>query len=173
METWDFDEATKLYRKAIPEAGKREAMLYIYGIANALRAEQPDKFACPPLALENISWQSMMICAMFEAVVAGVVWAIFPPAYPLAASLFFAGNFLLGMWLCALPRVKGLWKRLILLAPGLLLLIVTQVVLQPAGSSWGSIGPLILAFFLGVLLVFCGLAGEAGRALRKKLRSRR
>lgn len=71
------------------------------------------------------------------------------------------------------PRVKGLWKRLILLAPGLLLLIVTQVVLQPAGSSWGSIGPLILAFFLGVLLVFCGLAGEAGRALRKKLRSRR
>jgi tRNA A-37 threonylcarbamoyl transferase component Bud32 len=64
----------------------------------------------------------------------------------------------------AFTRVKRPWKRMLLLVPALYVIIVLS-------EAMDIFELYLCGYCFGVLLMFSGLAGEAGRALRKKLSS--
>ena len=108
-----------------------------------------------------------------QAVVLGVVWFITPPNYPDAAVAIFAYSFLFGAALQPLSRMSGMWKRLLLAVPLLLLVVGSEAILRStAEDSWRTVWPYVLGFFAGAVATFSGLAGEADRAMRKKLGSK-
>jgi tRNA A-37 threonylcarbamoyl transferase component Bud32 len=167
MERWDQGAAIKVYRDAGLE--KIEAMVIVMNLAKTLRAEQPEKFSYPSLSLSSISWRGMLICALIEAFVLAVVCTRYPPSYPIAAVLLFAYSFLFGVGIMAFTRVKGIAKRIMLLAPGFLVMLVSEIVLRSLPGQWRTLEPYVIGGFFGTALMAVGLAGEAGRALRKKL----
>lgn len=92
-------------------------MLVIMNIGRKLRAEQPDKFAYPPVSPANLAWKGMLICLLIEASLLTIAWYVNPPAYPIASVLLFAYSFLFGAGYVALWRVKGFGKKVSCLAP--------------------------------------------------------
>jgi hypothetical protein len=218
MEIGDQKGALKIYRNALPNFKQREAILMVMNLRNTLRAEQPEKFAYPPLTLANISWRSMFVCALIQAAVLGEVWWYNRPfSDPASTALLFTFGFLFGLATVAFTRVPGLWQRTLLLMPFLLDVVVGQALLHSPGWKWQIAAGLVLStgilaltrvqrpwqrvlllvvvlfmammceatsrpegartafglylvgYAFGALLMVCGLAGEAGRAMRKKL----
>jgi tRNA A-37 threonylcarbamoyl transferase component Bud32 len=218
LQTWDQQAALKAYREALPGFKKRDAYWFVVKLQTELRAEEPEKYAYPPLSLENISWRGIVICALIETAVLGyVLWYNHPLSNPGSTVLFFTYGFLFGVATLIVTRVKSLLATALLLAPPVFTVIVSQAVLQAPGWQWRIAASVILgmgvlafahvkrpwlkplfmalAFFFviiceavwqsegtvptlwlyfggyvfGALLMACGLAGEAGRALRKKL----
>jgi hypothetical protein len=167
METWDQQAAMKVYRDA--GLAKADAMLIVMNLGKKLQAEQPDKFALPPLSPANLSRNGMLICILIEAGVIAVLWHFNRPSYPFAAVLVFAYSFLFGTACMAFTRVKGIGKRFLLIVPGLLVMLVSEIALHPIAEQWRTFSPYMLGFFSGIMLMACGLAGEVGRAMRKKL----
>ena len=167
MEKWDQQAAIKIYRDA--GLTHRDAMLAAMNIGRKLQAEEPDRFAYPPLSPANLAWKGMSICLLIEAIVLAVVWHVNPPSYPIAAVLLFIYSYLIGVGCMAFLRVKGFGKRVLLLAPGLLIMLVSEMALHSLAGPWRTFLPYVLGYFSGIALMGCGLAGEAGRAMRKKL----
>jgi serine/threonine protein kinase len=165
----DWDAACKLYRQMMPETRRGAEYLYVNSVNSLLRAQDPAKYAWPPLALSNLHRTGMLSCALVEAVLLVAAWLIWPPAYPVAAVLLFASSFLLGVGMMACLRLRGWGKRLQWLLPGMLVMVLSEALLHPMAGSWRTWPPYVLGYFCGVFLMGCGLVGEAGRALRKKL----
>jgi hypothetical protein len=171
----DWHTARKLYREAVPDASWLEAGGYLLYLCNELRAQHPDKFAFPPLALANMNWKGALICAVIEAVVLGIVWYVNPPSNPIATVLWFACSFCCGMGTLACLRLSttglAVKKRvlLLLLAWALFIMVLSPVI-------WGTRELYLsggLGFFCGIALMLCGLYGEVATARRKQLASRR
>jgi hypothetical protein len=70
----------------------------------------------------------MGICALIEGGIFGVVWFVEPPAHPVSAVSQFACSILFGMGVVACTGVKGFWKRLLLLAPALAVMILSEAI---------------------------------------------
>ncbi len=169
VEAGDWAFARKLYREAIPGARKAAGLVYLHGLIEALRAQDPAKYAWPPLALGNLHWTGLLFCALVEAVVLAAVWILWPPHYPLAVVLLFDYSFLFGLAIMSWLRVQGWSRRLLWLVPGLLVMAVSEAMLSTVSGPWRSPEPYLFGYFFGIFLMGSGLAGEAGRALRKKL----
>jgi tRNA A-37 threonylcarbamoyl transferase component Bud32 len=171
VETGDWDAAKELYRQALPEARRGADIVYLFALVGSLRAENPGKYAWPPLALANLHWRGMLICAVVEVVILGAAWILWPPVHPVAALLQIASSFLLGVAIAAVGRVQGRWKKLLWLVPGVLAITGSEAVVRTIADSSSARGPYIIGIFCGAMLMGCGLSGEAGRALQKKLRA--
>ena len=218
METWDQQAALKIYRDALPDFKKPDALLLVMNLQKVLRAEDPEKYAWPPLSPANLSWRGMFVCALIEAaVLGGLWWYNRPVSEPGSSALVFSYGLLFGLATVAFTRVKGLRQRALLLVPFLLAVVVGQVLLRSPGWPWQIAASLLLAagvlaltgvklpwqrvlllilvlfgalvceasshpegaraafglyltgYSFGALLMVCGLAGEVGRAMRKKL----
>jgi hypothetical protein len=169
VETGEWKAARALYRQTLPEAPTGEEYVYVLRLVESLRKENPSKYAWPPLEVGNMNFRGMLTCALVEAVVLGAKWLLWPPAYPVAAILLFAYSFLFGVGLTALRRTQGWWKRLLWLVPALVVMVISEAVLHTMAGSWRTSALYVAGFFCGVILMGCGLAGEAGRALQKKL----
>ena len=99
----------------------------------------------------------MLICALIEAVILGVLWSVMPPSYPASAVSQFAYSFLFGMGLMAGLRVKGFWKRMLLLVPALAVMILSEAIVPLlAEASSHSIWSYFFGFFFGIFLMICG-----------------
>ena len=74
------------------------------------RAEDPEKYAWPPLSPANISWRSMFVCALIEAAVLGELWWYNRPCpSPARPRLVFSYGLLFGLATVAFKlRLKGL-----------------------------------------------------------------
>jgi hypothetical protein len=110
-----------------------------------------------------------LVCVLIEASLLAVAWHVNPPTYPIAAVLLFAYSFLFGAGCMAFFRVKGFGRRVSLLAPGLLVMLASEIALHSVAGPWRSVAPYIAGFLSGIALTAFGLAGEVGRAMRKKL----
>jgi tRNA A-37 threonylcarbamoyl transferase component Bud32 len=179
MEKWDQEAAIQTYRDA--GLAKRDAMAVVMKLGKRMRAERPDRFAYPPLSLSNMSWKGIFFCALIEAALFAVVWYRDPPSQPIAAVLPFAYCFLFGTGIMAFTRVKGFGTRILLLAPGAVVMLASEIALRSLqgqlhtselymlGHFFGTFELYVLGFIFGMALMASGLVGEAGRALRKKL----
>ena len=146
-----------------------EEYVYVLRLWEWLLAQNPGKFVPPPLSLANLSWKALLQCALIEALIVGVVWFVEPPSYPTAVVALFTYSMLFGMAQAAFARVKGWWKRLLLLVPALLVMVVSEIMLRSTEGSWRTVGPYFFGWTCGLVLMASGLAGEVGRGLRKKL----
>ena len=123
----------------------------------SLLAKHPDKFVLPPFSLATLNWYSLLRLALIEAVCLGVLWYAMPPSHPASAVSQFAYSFLFGMGLTACLRVKGFWKRLLLLIPALALMILSEAIVpRLAEASSHSPGPYLYGFLFGILLMLFG-----------------
>jgi hypothetical protein len=153
LEDHDWTAAINRYREVVPDAGLGEAKQYVVRLFFTLRAQYPDKFATPPLSLASLNWNAILICAAIEAVFLGVLWFAMPPSHPASAISQFVYSLLFGIGVIAGMRVKGLWK-LLLLAPAVAVMILSEVIVpRLAEASSHSIGPYLLGFLFGPLLM--------------------
>jgi tRNA A-37 threonylcarbamoyl transferase component Bud32 len=154
MEDFDVPAAITLYRAAVPDAGFLEANQYVVRLAESQRALHPGKFVPPPPSLSRLNWRALLICAVLEAVAIAVWWVISTPAHPgwVAAELTCA--FLFGAGLLACGRVKGFWKRFLLVAPaivGMILCVVIRWYSDRASSQSAAVA--LVGFFGGFFLM--------------------
>ena len=176
LEGFDLPAAIEHYREAAPEAGWAEARRQVIGLFHSLRAQDPDKFVPPPLSLATLNWKTLGIRALTATVILGVLWYLTPPSSPVSAVSQFAYSFLFGMGWMAFTSVKGFWKRMLLLAPALLVMILSEAIVpRLAESSSHSPGPYLFGFFFGSALMASGfnpLVLEEARS-RRRMRGRR
>jgi hypothetical protein len=166
-EDHDLPAAVKRYREAAPDAGLAEAEEYVIRLFNSLRAKHPDKFVPPPLSQATLNWKVMEQFAEIEAVVLGVLWYAMPPSHPASAIAQFAYSFLFGIGLIAGLRVKGFWKRMLLLIPGLALMILSEAVVSRLAEAWShSPGPYLGGFLFGILLMVSGFDPRTPEGLK-------
>ena len=166
LEDFDWPAAFKCFREAAPDASLAEAKAAVFCFFCALRAQYPDKFV-PPLSLATLNWPMMLRFALIEGVVLVVLWFLTRPSHPASAIAQFAYSFLLGMGLIACLRVKGFWKRLLLLLPALAVMILGETIVpRLAGASTHTAGPYLCGFFGGIILM-----GSGFNPLPRSLRS--
>jgi hypothetical protein len=80
-----------------------------------------------------------------------------PPADPTAFVSKFAYSFLFGMGMMAGGRVRGFWKRMLLLAPALAALMIGEAIVpHVAGSRSFSTGAYICGVVCGIVLMISG-----------------
>ena len=156
LEEDDWVAAVKRYREAVPDASFTEPVQYVACLRESLRTQYPDKFAQPPLSLAALNWKSMGSVALTFAAFLGVLWFLEPPSYPAAAVSLFAYSFLFGMAAKAVTRVKGLWQRLLVWVPALLVMVSSEAMLRSTEGSWRTMGPYLFGFVFGVYLMVCG-----------------
>jgi tRNA A-37 threonylcarbamoyl transferase component Bud32 len=153
----DLVAAVRHFRNAVPDASNAEVAYYVSRLNVMLRAKHPEKFAPPPFSLTTLNWKVMGYCAFAVSVVLGVWWLVKPPVQPASFFPRFAYSLLFGMGLMAFVRVKGLWKRILLLVPGLVALLVSETLVSNlAGVSSWSIVPYLSGLFFGALLMASG-----------------
>ena len=105
-----------------------------------------------------------MLCATFEAVILAVLWYVMPPSHPASAVSQFAYSFLLGLGLIAGLRVKGLWKKLLLLVPALAAMILCETIMPRLAEALPhSPGPYMCGIFFGILLMASGFNPVLGK----------
>ena len=167
-EEYDLTAATQRYREAAPQASLAEAKQYVLHLFLSLRRQHPEKFAPPPLSLATMNWKGIGICVAIEAIALIELWFRYAtPSHSLSTVSQFAYSFLLGMGLIAGLRVKGYWKRLLLLIPALVVMIVSETIVHRlAEASSHSPGPCLCGFFFGMVLMMSGL--RSLRSLRRK-----
>jgi serine/threonine protein kinase len=154
LEDHDWHGAIERCRQAVPDASLKEARRHVLALWMAFRAQQPDMFAPPPLSLAALNPNTMLICALIESIILGVLWFVMPPSYPASAVSQFAYSFLFGIGLIAGLRVKGLWRRLLLLAPSLVVMILSETIVpRLTEASSHSMGPYLCGVFFGILLM--------------------
>jgi hypothetical protein len=164
LEAHSFAAAVERYREAVPEAGVPEARQYVIRLFGTLRAEEPEKFAPPPLSLATLNGNAVLICAAIEAAVLAVLWLTMPPARPASAVSQFAYSLLFGMGLMAVGRVKGS-RKVLLLAPSLVVMILSEMIVpRLAGSSSHSIAVYVCGFFFGIFLTVSAFTPRRRRA---------
>jgi tRNA A-37 threonylcarbamoyl transferase component Bud32 len=154
----DFRTAAEYYRDARPDASKLEAQQYVIRLYHSLRAENPDKFTLPPLSSIILNRNAMIICALIEGVILGMVmWYYEPPSHPILAVAQFIYSFLFGMALMAFPRENRLWKRMMLLIPALAVMVFGEAILpQMVKESSHSVGAYLFGFFFGMFMMISG-----------------
>jgi hypothetical protein len=93
-----------------------------------------------------------------------------PPSYPASAVSPFAYGILFGMGVIAGTRVRGFWKRMLLLVPALAAMILSEAIVpRLAGASSHSMESYAYGFFFGVfLMVPPASCGGAGRAFQSR-----
>jgi len=156
-EDCDLTAAIRRYRDVVPESGLAEAKQYVTHLFNASRARHPGKFVPPPLSLATLNWYSMLRLALIQAVTLGVVWYALSPSHPVSAFSQFLYSFLFGMGLIAGLRVKGFWKRLLLLTPALALMILSEAIMPHLTEASSHLPWLyLIGFVFGIALMFSG-----------------
>jgi hypothetical protein len=86
-----------------------------------------------------------------------MVVVVMPPSYPASAVSPFAYGFLFGMGVIACTGVKGSWKRMLLLAPALAAMILSETMVpRLAEASSHSVGSYLCGFFSGIFLMGSG-----------------
>jgi tRNA A-37 threonylcarbamoyl transferase component Bud32 len=158
MEDWDVVAAIKRYREAVPDAGLAEAREYALRLAESQRARHPGKFVPPPpLSLARLNWNAMLICAVIEAVILGLLWAIMPPSHPAWFAAEFACGFLFALGLMAGLRVKGFWKLMLLMVPATVVMASgIAIMTYSAAASARSAAAYVFVFFFGLFLMVLG-----------------
>jgi tRNA A-37 threonylcarbamoyl transferase component Bud32 len=155
LEDRDWQAAIKRYREVVPEADAAEAKRYVGGLFASLLAQH--KLVPTPLSFATLNWKVMGICTLIEAAILGVLWLAMPPFHPASAVSQFAYSLLFGIGLTAGGRVKGLWKRMLLLLPALAAMVLSETIVpRLAGASFHSIGPYLYGLFSGIFLVISG-----------------
>jgi predicted Ser/Thr protein kinase len=158
LEDDDWRTAHERYREAVPQAGWAERFQYLTDLGKSLQAQHPGKFVPPSLSLATVNWKAMGIGVLIEAVILGVVWFAEPPAHPVSAVSQFACTFLFGMASMAFMRVQGFWKRILLFAPALVVLILGEALVpllveESSHSFWSY----FFGFMCGRFLMDSGL----------------
>lgn len=169
MEDFDVVTAIKRYREAIPDANMLEAREYALRLADSLRAQHPGKYVLPPLSLDTLNWNLMLICVVIEAVVFGMFWMMMPPDHPVAFVMQFAVSFLFGAGLMAGMRVRGFWKRMLLLLPALIVMVVSETMIVPhlADAPSRSAATYMAGLLFGILMMTSGFTRKRRRVLAK------
>jgi tRNA A-37 threonylcarbamoyl transferase component Bud32 len=157
MEDFDLSRAVKLYRTAVPDASLAEASQYALRLAESQRALHPGKFVPPQLTLASMNWNAMLICAVIEAIIIGVWWAIKQPSHPAWFAAEFACALLLIMGVMAIGRVKGFWMRLLFWVPALVATFLCEAILSAwTDGSARSVAAYLFGFVCGFLLMVSG-----------------
>jgi len=158
LEDDDWRTAHERYSEAVPQAGWAERFQYLTDLGKSLQAQHPGKFVPPSLSLATVNWKAMGIGVLIEAVILGVVWFAEPPAHPVSAVSQFACTFLIGMASMAFMRVQGFWKRILLFAPALVVLILGEALVPLlVEESSHSFWPYFFGFMCGRHLMDSGL----------------
>ncbi len=118
----------------------------------------------PDWSLAKLNVKAMLICGIIEAAVFGVWWVVNSPAYPGWIAAEFGCTFLFGMAVLACARVKGFWRRALLLVAPLPAMIVCEVLrFSSADASKGWAVP-VISFFGGFCLMVTAFTARRQRS---------
>jgi tRNA A-37 threonylcarbamoyl transferase component Bud32 len=149
----DTPSAIKAYREAAPDASLEEANQYVARLSSSWPPVEP------PLSLTTLNWKALLECALFQTVFLGLWWTVTPQSPSFSNSVRFACSFLFGMSVLACLSVKGPWKRLLLLAPAIALLILSEIAVpRLAQASSRSVLPYFCGVFFGFWLMFAAFS---------------
>ncbi len=153
MEDYHVIDAIKHYRRAVPDAGLTEASEYVHRLAASLRAQYAGKFTTHPLSSAFFDWKAVGKCVLIGSVILGALWFVRPPSHPASAVSQFTYSLLFVVGTIAGLIVKGYWK-LLLLAPSLVVMILSETVLPRLTESPShSIGPYLCGVCFGMFLM--------------------
>ena len=132
--------------------------MYVVRLAESLRAQHPGKFLPPPpMSLARLNWKAMLICAVIEAVILGLLWAVMLPPHPAWFAAEIACGFLSALGLTAGLRVKGFWKLMLLMVPTTVVMVSGMaIVTYSAAVSTESAAACVFVFFFGLFLMVSG-----------------
>jgi serine/threonine protein kinase len=153
---YDLTSAIKRYREIVPDARQAEAKRRVMRIFYSLRAENPGRFLPPPLSLATLRWRNLLLVALIEVILLGLLWFMAPPAHLASAALQFAFSLLCGMlivlgWQVGL-RVKGVRKWLVHLGFAITFLSLWVAASSETSSSF-QMGPIMCGYFCGCFLM--------------------
>jgi hypothetical protein len=149
----NWPAAIERFREGAPNASQAEASQYVLRLFFSLPAKYPEMFV-QPVSLATLNWIALLKCALFETVILCLLWYVMPPSHPLSAVSEFAYSVLFGMAARACLSVKGLWKRLLLWAPALAAMILSEIIVpRLAEASSHSVGPYLCGVSFGFLLM--------------------
>jgi tRNA A-37 threonylcarbamoyl transferase component Bud32 len=164
---FDYLQAIRLYRQTVPDAGLLEAREFVLRLADTLRAQDPVKFALPPLSLATLNWQAILICAVIEAVVFALLWVLMPSPAPLAFAYDFTTGLLFGMGMIAGLRMKGFWKRMLLLAPALAMMVSRSLFVPSVTDVFDATRGFLPGIPFGVCLMVSGFTRRRRQSVQK------
>ena len=143
------------YNRPVSEPGST-VLLFTYGFLFGLATVAFTR-------MKDLRQQTLLLAPFLLAVVVGQA-LLQSPGWPwqIVASLLLAAGVL------ALTRVKGHSKRVLPLILVLFVALICEATSRPDAART-VFGFYLTGYAFGALLMGCGLAGEAGRALRKKL----
>lgn len=154
MEDYDLLAAVKSYRAAVPEASLAEASDYAIRLAESLRGQHPGKFVPRRLTLTDLNWTRMALALAIGVVLLGLWWALLPPAEPAPFLWNVAASFLLGAGMMAGARVKGFWRRMLLLVPAIVAMTLAETIAPWAGPR--DMMPFYFGIMFGVATMTSG-----------------
>jgi len=170
-------EAIRIYRKAVPDAGRAEAGRFVGQLALKVEADDPERYAANQPKPWQINWRAVGICLVIEAIVVLAIWSVTEPLPLGLIALDFFGGWLFAL-ACIAPgtriapgmRFKKNWThRLIIFSPvacfGLMIPVIgREFVLEPNASYSMFDWPFIAGIFCSVYLV--ASAFSRGRRVR-------
>ncbi len=113
-------------------------------------------------------WPRMLLLTPFLLTVLVSQAMLEPPVW----RMRIAYCILLGVGAVAFTRLKRPWQRILLVFLGYFVIVFMMLLCESVshpGEPWPTFGLYFVGYGFGALLIACGLAGEAGRALRRKL----
>jgi len=156
VEQMNFAGALKLYRRAVPEAGRLEANDYAMRIADEFRRKEPERYKS---AFNRPWWdvnlQPMLIVAVIEIALGVVLWFAFTPAEPGPAAWSIFTGLLYGIAVVISSRLRGFRKKFLLFFSAMMLTMLAGEYF--VGARPHSQMPLVLAgIAAGVCLMRAG-----------------
>jgi tRNA A-37 threonylcarbamoyl transferase component Bud32 len=158
MEDFDLAAAIKKYRDAVPDATLAEASNYAVRLAESLRAAHPGKYVPQQLSLRALNGKAMLICSVVEGIGLGIMWLTMPFDDCVVWTLRGVGAYLIGAGIMAGARVKGFWRRMLLLVPGLAALAISDAIVRHLTSDSPPHGaaPYVIGAVFGAFLMISG-----------------
>ena len=150
--------AIRIYRKAVPDAGREDAKRFVGRLALKVEAEDPKRYRANQPTLSEINWRAVGICLVIEAIVVLAIWSTMelPPLGLIATGL--VGGLLYVVIMIARARSKKNSRRRLVIgligACGMMITIFAPVFFMESNASQLPFSWPWTAGFLGGVLPF-------------------
>lgn len=162
----DAPQAIRIYRKAVPEASLAEARDYVNQLMADIQSKEPGKLMPPRFSLRTLNWSLIGFCALIEVIVVGLLTLVYSPMQTTAGLWQFIAGVAFGIGILMGPRLDAIWKRVLVLLPGILLVTVGSAPMRQAGTPYFFTWCYMIGIICGSFLLISGYTKNRRRSVQ-------